>query len=244
MSAQQNRGDELVEQILADGAGDGKAPNELLNECFDGYPLDNLVPLLRSDSDEVVRAGAFIVEELAVKSRSLMPEIMRLLGHRDRWVKSDMLDAVLLAATAQDGEAIARAIELVNDPDRDIAKHAFKLVARADREQLGAAAPHIADSGLSANLSWILNNEESVDDDAEVAAKIEDQDSLTRWVGCVAAVRRYLRNPGLLNTAAESSDEDLRAFAENEREWLEYMKRRKEKRRERAHRRNSGDRAP
>jgi hypothetical protein len=152
------------------------------------------------------------------------------------FARTPVEEAVLLAATAQDGAAIARAIELVNDPDREVAEKAFEFLATAEHDQLAAAVPDIADSGLAANLSWMLRSERAADV-VEVEARIEDQDPLTRWIGTVAASREYFRNPKPLNRAAESSDEELRSFAANQRKWHERERLRQERRRERSGRR-------
>jgi len=235
MNAERSRGDELVDYLLGSGANDGKAANDLLKECFRGYPVEKLIPLLRSNDSEVVKAGAFIVGELAAKARPLMPEIMRLLGHRERWVKCDMLEAVLLAATAQEGAVIARAVELVNDPDREVATKAFEFLASAEHDHLTAAVPDITDPGLAANLSWMLRSEGAADV-GEIESRIEGQDALTRWIGTVAASREYFRNPKPLNRAAESRDEELRSFAADQRKWHEQERLRQQRRRERARR--------
>ena len=87
-----------------------------------GYPVEKLIPLLRSDDDEIVTAGAFLAEELGAKAAPLMLDLTRLLGHRARWVRSDMLDAVLAAATIGDGRSIAQAVALVNDSEQTVRK--------------------------------------------------------------------------------------------------------------------------
>jgi hypothetical protein len=216
LSSSTERGDALIERILTVGDIDGKASNDLITEFYThGYPVEKLIPLLRSEDDKTVRTGAFLAEELGVKAAPLMPELMRLLGHRDRNVRFDILDAVLVAASSSDGEVIARAIALIDDPDRAVRAQTLDFLARADREQLVAGLPHVADREVSAGLGWLVEVEESAADE-QVVSRLIAEDRLVRWFAAVAAARAFRRSPDPLNRAAESSDEELRAFAESQ----------------------------
>jgi hypothetical protein len=231
------RGDELIERIFAEGDV-GQTSNDLLKEMFDGYPVEKLIPLLRSDDDEIVKVGAFVAEELAAKAAPLMPDLTRLLGHRNRKVRSDIMDAVLLAATPNDGEVIARALTLINDPERIVRSNALDFLVCADREQLVAGLPHVADRDIATGLGWLLDTEESSSnaDDAEIESRLDNEDRLVRWFAAVAATRISRRNldplnPDSLNLdhlnhAAESSDEELQEFAAlQQRELPEELER-------------------
>jgi HEAT repeat protein len=212
------RGDKLIEHILTVGDTGGQVSNDLIGEFYThGYPVEKLIPLLRSDDDETVKTGAFLAEELGTKAAPLMPELMRLLGHQDRNVRYDILDAVLVAASSSDGEVIARAITLMTDPDRAVRSKALNFLARADREQLVAGLPHVADREVSAGLGWLVEVEKSAVDE-EVVSRLGDEDRLVRWFAAVAAARAFRRSPDPLNRAAESSDEELRAFAESQQQ--------------------------
>jgi hypothetical protein len=216
LSSSTERGDALIERILTVGDIDGKVSNDLIAEFYThGYPVEKLIPLLRSDDDKTVKTGAFLAEELGAKAAPLMPELMRLLGHRDRNVRFDILDAVLVAASSSDGEVIARAIALINDRDRAVRSKTLNFLARADREQLVAGLPHVANREVSAGLGWLVEVEESAADE-QVVSRLIAEDRLVRWFAAVAAARAFRRSPDPLNRAAESSDEELREFAESQ----------------------------
>jgi hypothetical protein len=210
------RGDALIERILTVGDTDGEVSNDLIGEFYSrGYPVEKLIPLLRSENDETVKTGAFLAEELGAKAAPLMPELMRLLGHHDRNVRYDILDAVLASATAGDGETIARAITLIDDRDHAVRSKTFNFLARANREQLVAGLPHVDDREISARLGWLIEVEGSATDE-QIGSRLIDEDRLVRWFAAVAAARAFRRNPDPLKRAAESSDEELRAFAESQ----------------------------
>ncbi len=226
MSTDKARGDKLIERILAVGDTGGQVSNDLIGEFYThDYPVEKLIPLLRSDDDEIVKTGAFLAEELGAKAAPLMPDLTRLLKHKASWVRSDTLDAVLAAATTRDGEAIAQAFALVNDPERTVRKNALDFAAYADREQLAAGFPYVADHELATELAWLLEVEESPTDD-DVMSRLIADDRLVRWFAAVAAARAFRRNADLLNRAAESSDEELRAFAESQQRRSKRERRR------------------
>lgn len=227
MTSETARGDALIERILTVGDTDGEVSNDLIGEFYSrGYPVEKLIPLLRSENDETVKTGAFLAEELGAKAAPLMPELMRLLEHEDRNVRYDILDAVLAAATAGDGEVIARAVGLIDDRDRAVRSKTLNFLARADREQLVAGLPHVADREVSSGLGWLVEVEESAADE-QVVSRLIAEDRLVRWFAGVAAVRAFRRNPDPLNRAAESSDEELRAFAESQQRRFKRERRRR-----------------
>lgn len=227
MTSEAARGDALIEQILTIGDIDGAVSNDLIGEFYSrGYPVEKLIPLLCSENNETVKTGAFLAEELGAKAAPLMPELMRLLEHEDRNVRYDILDAVLAAATPSDGEVIARAVTLINDPDRAVRSKALNFLARADREQLLAALPHVPDGEVSSGVSGLVDGGDAATDEQVVGRLVAD-DRLVRWFAGVAAARVFRRNPDPLNLAVESSDEELRAFAESQQRRFKRERRRK-----------------
>jgi hypothetical protein len=214
LSSGAERGDALIERILTVGDIDGETSNELITEFYShGYPVEKLLPLLRSQKDDAVRAGAFLAEELGAKAAPLLPELTFLLGHRDRRVRYDVLDAVLVAATPLDGEIIAKAISLVEDQDRVVRAKALSFLVRAHPQQMSAAVRYLQDPSFKESLDWLVKVEESANDQ-EVVSRLAHEDRLVRWFAGVAAARAYRRNDTLLGCAEESDDAELRAFVE------------------------------
>jgi hypothetical protein len=210
------RGDVLIENILKDG-DDGRLSSALLNEFFDGYPLEKLVPLLHSEDVEIAKIGASIAGELGAQVRPLMPELTPLLAHPNKAVRYDILNAILCAATGADGDAVARAIMLVNDPELAVRKNALDFLARADREQLAGALARLTDSEFVSRLGWLIEVENpNAASDVEIESKLASEDRLARWFATVAAARAYRRNPALLDRMAIGRDDELWAFVQSQ----------------------------
>jgi len=204
------RGDELLARILAgDGEGSG---NDLLKECWRGFPVERLSPLLRSDVESAVKAGVFITSELAERSRPLLSDVEPLLNHPDTWVRTDAIDTVNLAATAADAEIVARAIERITDSDRSVAYSAFQLLAAASREKLEASWSCIHDVTIKQALQSVLDEEATVSS-AAIRARLADDSQLVRLFGLLSAARISDRRADDLLAAIEADNEEIRLFA-------------------------------
>jgi hypothetical protein len=204
------RGDELLARILAgDESGIG---TELLNECWRGYPVERLSALLRSDVESAVKTGVFITSELAKRSRPLLSDIEPLLDHPNTWVRTDAIDTVNLAATADHGEIVARAIEHITDDDRSIRFSAFTLLAASTRERLEAGWRFIRDTDVKETLRTILDEETTVSS-AEIHRRLVDGSRPVHLFGLVSAARISDRRAADLLAATEVADEEIRSFA-------------------------------
>lgn len=240
MSGDTARGDALIAHILTIGDTDGKVSNELIGEFYTReYPAEKLIPLLRSENNETVRTGAFLVEELGAKAAPLLPEMVRLLDHADAWVKSGVLSAVLVSATDKDGEIVGRSVMLITDPKRPIRRMVFELMARAEAPTLVAGVPYIKDLEIAVLLEWVLGVERETRDSNEIASRLRDSNRLKRLFAAVAAARIYRRNPHYLQLAASLSESDAQSLAASELQWFSKLQEQSRRRQERAKRRNT-----
>jgi hypothetical protein len=203
------RGDDLLARMLG---GEPDLGNELLKECWGGYPVERIRALLRSDVESAVKSGAFIASELAELSRPLLNDVEPLLNHPDTWVRSDAIDAVNLAATVDEAEIVARAIERITDSERSIRGSAFTLLAAAEREQLEASCGYIDDIDVKEALRSVLDEEDTVSS-AEIRPRLADQSRLVRLFGLLSAARIGDRGADDLLAAIEADDEEIQLFA-------------------------------
>jgi hypothetical protein len=236
MTTPRSRGDELIGHILTKGDANGKVSNELIGEFYShGYPVERLIPLLRSDDSAAVRAGAFLVEELGAKAAPLLRELPPLLECTDTWVKSGVLSAVLTSATDRDGEVVGPAVSLITD-EHPVRKMAFELMARAGRPPLVAGVPYVTDPQIAALLEWVLEVEDESRDDDEIAARLREADGLAQVFAAIAAARVYRRNPHYLQLAASLSEGDAQSLAASELAWLGNLDEQAQRRSQRAQR--------
>lgn len=222
------RGDQLLEHILA--GGNGKAANELLSEFFHGYPIERLRVLLQSEKETICIAGAFIAAELAARITPLVGELSPLLDHPAPIVRSDILDAVLMGATSQHGEIVAKAVLLIRDPEEIIRWKAARLLARGTNEQLSAAIPHLDSSTDTKLLAWMLGSEGFPVDKQEVITRLAGPDPLVRLFAAAGAARLGPHDRVPLKHVVASVDPEISSYATKELDWLEYLEARQRRR--------------
>lgn len=204
------RGDDLLARLL--GGDETGIGNELLKECWRGYPLDRISALLRSDRESAVKSGAYIASELAENSRPLLKDLESLINYPNTWVRSDAINAVNLAATVDDGEIVARAIERIVDNERSIRFSAFTLLAASKRDKLEAAWGCIRDVEVREALRSVLDEEGTVSS-AEIQTRLGDSSRLVRLFGLLSAARISDRRADDLLAAIEADDDEIGQFA-------------------------------
>jgi len=209
-----DHGDRLLEHILA--GGNDSAANALLNEFFRGYPIARLRLLLQSKDENAFKAGAWIASELGRSIGPLVRELPQLLDHPSRYVRFFVLDAILAGATDEHGEAVARAVLSIRDPDEAIRWKALRILARATKDQLAGSMPYLDDSSVPTLLTWLLSLRDTKMDAQDIVTRLDNRDPLIRMFAVAAAARfnRYDLIP--LERAAASMDPVVNSFAKEE----------------------------
>jgi hypothetical protein len=234
--AEQTRGDELLARVLSgEGWGAGTA-NDLLNEFFRGYPVENLIMLLQSDDEVVTQSGAWIASELGGDARPILNCLLPLFKHRNLRVRYYSVETVLTAAGDEDGEIVGGAVALITDQERPVRQMAFQLMTRADSSLLTAGVPFVGDPEMAALLEWALK---VADDPCDIEARLHDSNSLKQLFAVIAAARIYTPSPQYLQLATSLDDSDAQSFAISELRWLTEMQERSKRKRERAERQGS-----
>ncbi|MEZ7126527.1 hypothetical protein ACBR40_14455 [Nonomuraea sp. AD125B] len=209
-------GDDLIARVLAHADDDdvlGSAANDLLEEVFAGYPVDNLRRLLSSDAEKVVRTGAWLLSELGELAAPLADELPALLASPLRQVRFFAVETVLNAGDA-DGPLAARALALVRDGDDAVRWKVLSFLAEAGTEQLAAGAEALEDAELKELTEWLVRLDTEEIDPREVVARLEGGDRTARMFAAAAAARLSdEEDTNLLAHAATAEDEEIRSFA-------------------------------
>ncbi|MED7929032.1 hypothetical protein SMD20_32620 [Nonomuraea sp. LP-02] len=213
---QTQTGDDLIARVLAHANDDdvlGPAANDLLEEVFAGYPVDNLRRLLRSDEEKVVRTAAWLLSELGELAAPLADELPALLASPLRQVRFFAVEAVLNAGDT-DGPLAARALALVRDGDDAVRWKVISFLAAAETEQLAAGAEALEDAELKELTEWLVRLDTEEVDPREVVARLEGGDRTARMFAAAAAARLSdEEDTNLLAHAATAEDEEIRSFA-------------------------------
>lgn len=210
-------GDLLISRIVA--GGDDSAAHDLLNEFFSGYPVERLRRLLQSEEESAVKAGAWIASELGEQVAPLIDELTGLLSHPSKYVRFFVLDSILIAGTPEHGQALAAAVQMIQDSEDAIRWKAMNFLARASESQLTASVPYVANRSVAELTEWLIDSDRRLNTVA-VIRRLEDGNQLVRMAAGAAAVRLASRDRSALEHAAASSDPTIKSFADEHLRFL------------------------
>jgi len=189
--------------------------NDLLTEFHRGYPLENLLFLLRNDNPELVKIGAWIASELGEKGKLLLDDVSPLLQHPESKVRFSAINSLLLWADPSKGAELASVVNLIEDPEPRVRWKVMDFLSRATTEQLSAALSYLeVTNPLSKNIRGLRLLLAGVDNPKEATAALHDQDGLMRKYGVVLARRVAEINRDPLLYAASMDDPDVKDFAD------------------------------
>ena len=202
---QPQRCETLFRRII-DRTGDASSDANELLKCFArGYSLENLRELLRSDDAEVAKSGVWIASELGAGAKPLLEDIAPILQSSISYARFFAIDAILTCAGPEDGPTIARAIDLVADPDAGVRWKAVQFVSRATVEQLAAAADFV-DAEIKPGVVALAHH-------GETESLLASASPSLRKLGLAAAIREMQTNRAPIDAAVTSADEEISTWA-------------------------------
>lgn len=147
--------DELITKLCAGQVVQPTASNDVLQAIFDGYPAAQLSRLLSSSHLEAIKAGVWIASELAGRAPFLVGDLIPLLHNPETYVRYYATEAIFTNSTADMGAAIARAIEMLDDPESIVRGKVMQMLGRLPKGVLSNSAQFLPDN-LSRLLDWLL----------------------------------------------------------------------------------------
>ena len=190
---------------------------DLLQEYFNGFPVDTLRPLLTNEDNLVRRETIWIVSELGRQGDVLIDEVKSLIYDEDAFIQYLALDSVMVCSFGDNVEQFVHVIRALENRDERIRTHTMSLVSYADLAQLKAAI-RIFDSTTSVvdklhkqGLSLLLSGVAL--DAIELRRLSDDKEPLIRRYAAITASRLIYRYPYLVRHLASSSDADIQQFS-------------------------------
>jgi hypothetical protein len=181
-----------------------------------GYDIEKLRPLLRSESERVLRSAVWIASELADTTGAFVQEAVDALQSHDRFVRYYSLDVLMLGtsrARCHQFHNIAAALE---DADAAVQEKAMFLLSRANAAQIQEASDYYRVQESSTHEFGLQmmsrGNDLGLPD---LQSMLGAQDSLLRKYGAIVAERLYPRYKEALEGLTSVEDESVKAFASN-----------------------------
>ncbi|MCP5087959.1 MAG: hypothetical protein GY952_14290 [Rhodobacteraceae bacterium] len=126
--------EKMIELVMS--GKDSDFCQELCSAFWNGFPMENLRPLLVSTDPEILSLGSYIIYELGAKARCLLDDIVPHLDNEDAEIRANAIIALGECATKFDKSAIGKIIEMLDDPDSFVQRIAMRFVQSCDRGML------------------------------------------------------------------------------------------------------------
>lgn len=126
--------DEMIARMLADDNCD--CSQQMCSAFRNGYPIENLRPLLTSPSLKTQGLGAYLAYELEWMVHPFVAELTDLLDSPEAQIRSDAMYALLRCTTPDDLGALGRVILLLDDPSPFVRRGAMRFVQLSERWRL------------------------------------------------------------------------------------------------------------
>jgi len=124
-------GDDLILLLLNGKTGSSRSySNQLLDFIWDGYPVENILPLFKSKNNQTLRAAVWISSELGSVGRILISDILVLLKNSDPYIRFWAIDALIAKINEQDGKAMCAVLSMIKDKDVGVRWKVLDFLAR------------------------------------------------------------------------------------------------------------------
>lgn len=212
-------GEQLIQNLLTNPIKfnkEGKA-YQLLQKYFDEMPLETLRPLLKNSDVEVNRAAVWIASELGRDANEIFDDVLPLVNSNDRYIKYHALEIIMVCSFEEKSEEIVHVIKALSSNDEVIRILAMRLISNASESQLQASVRIFEENASSDkhHLQGLLTllDRNNITYEA-LLQMIDDSNPLTRKYGVIAAKRSLNKFSDAIKYAADSTDIDVRKFAE------------------------------
>lgn len=212
---------DLVERIITNPkqADDDGIADILLQEYFNGFDLETLRPLLRSDDPVVQSAATFIVFELGSNASSLMDDILPLLESHNPSKRLEVLGCVMecSAERTEHLDKFTLVLEAMEDTHQGNRIFSMGLVSNANEEQIEAgirqfqsrndSESHVL--GLELLLRCFAISE------SEILKFTNSDDPILRKYGAIATTKMATTFPNRVYSLLLNDDDEIREYAQN-----------------------------
>lgn len=218
MSNYNDRGQQLIDELLTDSTKfyeEGKF-YDLLQEYFEGFPLNTLRALLSNEDHMVKRAAIWVVAELGEDANELINDVIPLLNYKERYIKYYAIESIMVFTNSVNFSRFEHIIYMLHDDDPAIRQLAMRMVSNANESQLEATLQSItADKPYANTHKFGLNtllNANLIDEEA-LRRMIDDNNVLTKKYGAIVSKRLLKNYPNLIKYASSSDDPDVKEFS-------------------------------
>lgn len=223
-------GDKLIIEILSspkEFVKQGKG-YYLINEYFDGYPIDTLIPLLTSKNSDIQHEAIYILSELGEYAcNHLIEYIIPLIYSEDTGTVFFAMECLLLGTfNANHWKFYHLFLKLLSD-DMLLKISAMSLISIANNLQLKLGLQKLENEAIDKKniehhrkgISYLLKTNKISEE--IVYELINSKQDLLQYYGAICSKKIYEKKPFLLKQLLLNSTPVIKKFANDSLELLE-----------------------
>jgi len=202
---------------------------ELWKAFLNGFPMDNLQKLLRSEEAEVLNLGVYLVYELGARARCLIDDIVPILNNDDAQNRGSVIIALQECVTKFDEVVLGKLVEGLADYDPFVQRMAMGFVQSCDRGLLDIGVHKAANDNPNSVFSEfpeclvkrIFRMYRVMPISKEVLVKLASHENpiANRFGAGLAARPRMIVDEGFLDLI-NPDDEECRSLAASARQQM------------------------
>ena len=212
--------DEMVDKLLDpfSDTNDGVVVNNLLDEFWRGYPIENLRRLL---VPATIGNAAFLVSELGQRIRPLIREVADLLEDETPRVRGDAISALAQCTTWEDGWAVAKVIKAIGDPHDGVRRTACNALRYMESSKMRAGLEYLRLHEPASVFSTFRNAFLAIESQprkaiATIEKLLHSDDPVARRFGAAMIVRpRLYIDPAFVALSASVEDTEVAEWVED-----------------------------
>lgn len=189
--------EQLIASVLL--SDDETTASSLLNEFYNGYPVENVFRLLDSNNVHAVEVGAWISFEISTSLGGYASRLAQYLDHPSYKVRFDLVHAILNAAGEDDTDALSQVVLLLFDPDHRVRKAVTRFLIMIPTQFLSIVHNSIQNKVLKALLIWLVEIENAAFNSRMIEDKMNTDDELEILFAIVALERANENRRSLLS---------------------------------------------
>ncbi|MBE9140286.1 hypothetical protein IQ254_24325 [Nodosilinea sp. LEGE 07088] len=215
--------EDLINEILKgsyESDINGDLLNDLLEDFQKGFPVVNLLPLIKSQDRRVSRAGSWILSELGTKACEVFHETKSLIHSFDPKVRFYYIDCILVCAGEEDGDSIKDLLSLLEDEVAFVRWRSMDALCRLSESQLlaGISWMNSKDGGSTISYSDVQILQDSLQERISFShfkELVKSENLIQKKLAIIAAIRKKLEPKMVCELAEFSKDEEIIDFCKD-----------------------------
>lgn len=170
--------------IRAPGTLRDDAAYDALQLAFGARDRRAVLKLLECNNDNLLRAGVFIVNELAADSGDLVAGLGPALRSSDRVILYDAIESCLFCDPARHGKVLGAAMQHVTSTDHAVMYAAANFLARATHGQIAAGLPTLPHA-LRVPIGTLIQEHADQQTFIGLLSELESRSQVVGAAGCI-----------------------------------------------------------